>query len=103
MRPSAPSPPLQPVESKASLSLFVGGRGWLGGRRRLQDPVHRDRATRHRCVQLPGARGRGSGWFHFTRGRTFPVQEHDGHEAVQPALSYYVSTRKTLGLLSVCD
>lgn len=69
----------------------AGGRGRLGGRRGLEDAVHSERAAWDQRHRLPGAHGRGSGRFHFARGRTFAFEEHNGHEAVQPAFRHHVS------------
>lgn len=71
--------------------LPAGRGGRLGGRRRLEDAVHSERAARDQRHQLPGPHGRGGGRVHFTRGRAVPLQEHNGHEAVQPARRHHVS------------
>lgn len=69
----------------------AGGRGRLRGRRGRQDAVQRERPRRRQRAQLPGAHGGRRGRFHFARGRTDHVEEHNGHETVQPALRHHVS------------
>lgn len=73
------------------LSSPAGGGGRLRGRRGLEDAVQRERPRRRQRAQLPGPRGGRRGRFHFARGWTDDIEEHNGHETVQPALRHHVS------------
>lgn len=91
LRPPLTVPPHVCVGLRWHVSSPAGGRGRLRGRRRRQDAVQRERARRRQRAQLPGAHGGGRRRLHFARGWTDDVEEHNGHEAVQPALGHHVS------------
>lgn len=81
---------LHPIPSTPPRLVCAGGGRRLGGRRWHQDSVQNDGGERPQHAQHPGPHGRGGGRVCVACGW---AEEHNRHEAVQPALSYHVRAK----------